>query len=261
MRWRPSTSGEDLYLRLQEGLGDTIEITGSGPAALEFLTSEEYFVEFVRVLASMEVFMRCIRVAREFVRDCDHLPPLELGKALMHAVDLPRAMWTDRAFCETAKLAGRIAQFQKRDKRLERAAVRGDDKHCYMCGIALTKTKDALDQLSVEHLWPLAFGGESTPENLVAACADCNNKRDRMLTWAAGPVQSTYHFGRDTPDSMARLSLGLARLIKTAGADGRRLLTLKQAAILARPLYVRHALKADKHYLYVDLFQLSEGAA
>ena len=48
---------------------------------------------------------------------------------------------------------------------------------CYYCG-----RKFAYKQLTMDHLVPLARGGRSTKDNLVAACKECNTKKKSMLS-------------------------------------------------------------------------------
>ena len=47
---------------------------------------------------------------------------------------------------------------------------------CYYCG-RLLEPKD----LTMDHIIPLARGGRSTKENLVACCKECNNKKKTLL--------------------------------------------------------------------------------
>jgi 5-methylcytosine-specific restriction endonuclease McrA len=47
---------------------------------------------------------------------------------------------------------------------------------CYYCG-RIFKPKD----LTMDHVVPLARGGRSTKDNLVACCKDCNNKKRTLL--------------------------------------------------------------------------------
>jgi len=47
---------------------------------------------------------------------------------------------------------------------------------CYYCG-NLFKPKD----LTMDHIVPLARGGRSTKDNLVACCKECNNKKKTLL--------------------------------------------------------------------------------
>ncbi len=261
MQWKPSTDGEILFLELHQGLGSSIEVTGRDGAGLEFLTSEEYFIEMVRLFATLEVFLRCLLTAREFVCMQPESKPLLLGRELSHAVDLPRSLWTNERFCAAAKQAGRIAHEKRRNARIERAATRTSPKTCYMCGIDLVETPAVHNQFTVEHLWPLCFGGETVDANLVPMCKDCNEKRDNLLTWASAPIQAAFVRAGKRPDSLVRISLGLARLIRTAENSGGKLLTLKEAAERGAPMYPDLTLEEAKHYLYVDLFNLTQGVA
>ena len=47
---------------------------------------------------------------------------------------------------------------------------------CYYCG-NLLKPK----YLTMDHIVPLARGGRSTKDNLVACCKECNNKKKTLL--------------------------------------------------------------------------------
>ena len=47
---------------------------------------------------------------------------------------------------------------------------------CYYCGRQVSP-----GQLSMDHVSPLARGGRSTRENLVAACRDCNIQKKNLL--------------------------------------------------------------------------------
>lgn len=47
---------------------------------------------------------------------------------------------------------------------------------CYYCTQAF-KPKD----LTMDHIVPLARGGRSTKDNLVACCKECNNKKKTLL--------------------------------------------------------------------------------
>jgi 5-methylcytosine-specific restriction endonuclease McrA len=47
---------------------------------------------------------------------------------------------------------------------------------CEYCG----KTVPA-DELTMDHVVPLARGGKSAKNNIVAACKDCNNKKKYLL--------------------------------------------------------------------------------
>lgn len=54
-------------------------------------------------------------------------------------------------------------------RRLRYEVLRRDDHACRYCGKRAPAT-----ELTVDHVVPVALGGTDEPENLVAACRDCN---------------------------------------------------------------------------------------
>lgn len=89
MMWQPSTYGEDLFLRLHEGLGRQVVVTGARDTGLDLLVSPDRFSEFTGLTATLEVFLRCLRSAKEFFETEGHLPATDIGGALRNAADLP----------------------------------------------------------------------------------------------------------------------------------------------------------------------------
>jgi hypothetical protein len=55
-------------------------------------------------------------------------------------------------------------------KRLRYEVLRRDEFTCRYCGASAPDAK-----LTVDHVIPKALGGADTPDNLVAACVDCNS--------------------------------------------------------------------------------------
>lgn len=47
---------------------------------------------------------------------------------------------------------------------------------CYYCGAPTPP-----NELTMDHIVPLARGGKSTKGNIVAACKDCNNRKKQLL--------------------------------------------------------------------------------
>jgi 5-methylcytosine-specific restriction endonuclease McrA len=47
---------------------------------------------------------------------------------------------------------------------------------CYYCGNHFEP-----DELTMDHIVPLARGGRSTKDNIVACCKECNNKKRTLL--------------------------------------------------------------------------------
>jgi len=54
-------------------------------------------------------------------------------------------------------------------KRLRHEVMRRDNHTCRYCGGTAPDVK-----LTIDHVTPVALGGQDVPENLVTACADCN---------------------------------------------------------------------------------------
>jgi len=57
---------------------------------------------------------------------------------------------------------------------------------CYYCG-----NETPMDELTMDHIVPLARGGRSTKNNLVASCKECNNLKKSML-----PMEWQEHIDR-----------------------------------------------------------------
>ena len=67
--------------------------------------------------------------------------------------------------------------FRREVKRaLKRATMRDCCRRCVYCGAPL-----ALDIATLDHVFPLAKGGDQSPGNLVVACAPCNRLKGDML--------------------------------------------------------------------------------
>lgn len=60
-------------------------------------------------------------------------------------------------------------------KRLRYEVLRRDDHTCRYCGARAPEVK-----LTVDHVVPVALGGDDAPDNLVAACAACNSGKSSV---------------------------------------------------------------------------------
>jgi hypothetical protein len=60
-------------------------------------------------------------------------------------------------------------------KRLRFEILRRDNHMCRYCGASAPEVK-----LTVDHVIPESLGGRNEPENLVTACADCNNGKSSI---------------------------------------------------------------------------------
>lgn len=64
-------------------------------------------------------------------------------------------------------------------------------RFCYLCAAEMDfERQNHHLSFSLDHVWPLAFGGESVEENLLGSCRSCNERKSDRPTWAMYPVQS-----------------------------------------------------------------------
>lgn len=97
-------------------------------------------------------------------------------------------------------------------KRLRYEILRRDDHTCRYCG---GKAPDV--RITIDHVVPLALGGIDEPENLVAACVDCNTGKSSVPV-AAPLVQDVEQDAMRWAAAMKRASE-----IQAAESDSRRL--------------------------------------
>jgi hypothetical protein len=236
--WRPTTQGEAVFLHLHTQVASGVEIVHE-PYGLHYLVHQDRYIEFARLTIAIELFLRALRTAIETYEQTPGVPPKDLGKRVRQETDLPDRVTGDRKFCEALRDAGRIAHERRRFKGLEDSVLRSEANWCYLCGTALVGSPGHHNTATVEHLWPLSLAGETVEGNLIPACKSCNDRKGHAITWAWGPVQSTYHegiAGGTEPNHQLRVSLALARLMLVAAGPTNKL-TLKQAAQKAQPLY------------------------
>jgi len=87
----------------------------------------------------------------------------------VYRVALPRA---PRGFSRDRRRV--LAQNHKR--HVKRATFRDCARRCVYCGTSL-----GLADATLDHVYPLARGGDHAPGNLVAACGQCNQLKGAML--------------------------------------------------------------------------------
>lgn len=247
------TSGEELFLMLRDWVSSSILLQGRQGAPLEYLLSESGFVTFSHLVASSEIFRRCVRTASIQYTQESTAAAKSFGKTLRRELGVSGHLTDNAVFCETVKRVAAIVVDRRRSSVVEKAIMEEEPPYCFWCDIKSDKSPHG--RQTIEHIWPLSLGGETISENLLLACANCNSKRSDMFSWALGPVQSTYHVhtGAETakPPYPVQFSLALVRLM--AGACRRPTRSLKDAAKSLRPLIPKFEFEADRPYLYFDL--------
>ncbi|MEY4966789.1 MAG: hypothetical protein RL274_2372 [Pseudomonadota bacterium] len=265
MLWLPATVGEQVFLTVYDRIGRYVDVGTSQSGTLDFLTSEGSFREFARLIASIEIFLRIVRTGKIFYQIYPELPAPDFGKRVLRQEELIDHLRHDNGFYTLIKQVAQISSSRKGcPPALERATLKSQH-NCYMCGREFIKD-DEHSKATIEHLWPLGLGGESLEENVVPGCQKCNNHRGHAMSWAWGPVQSTYHYGADGSEipNALRISLGLARLMQEAsglGENSQKPTTLKVAALALSPLLQKLKVETGRHHLYFEIMKHAGVAA
>jgi hypothetical protein len=129
------------------------------------------------------------------------------------------------------------ASFEEISDGTRKALTRwAKDNHpnCYLCGRMMSfGTHECNLAYTLDHVWPRDFGGDSTAENLLPACKECNGKhKANNATWAMTNIQSIL-LGFEPSESKIKRITGSSRFaiyhrhVQHIAVD--RQLTLKEA--------------------------------
>lgn len=111
--------------------------------------------------------------------------------------DLTPAQQRDRENADLERARSRTARGSSRRRgalggsRLGPAALlKKSSGVCYLCSAPLTKY-----DMHIEHIIPIAKGGTHTDENLAAACATCNSRKDdKIVSFHVGSRRPTFRW-------------------------------------------------------------------
>lgn len=108
-----------------------------------------------------------------------NLAPEAMGEVLSIIADILDTGAARRETLERSRKADRLDVTQAEWLWLRSEILRRDNRRCRYCGG---------DANSVDHILPLARGGISVADNLVAACIPCNSSKcDKLLSeWRGG---------------------------------------------------------------------------
>jgi hypothetical protein len=201
MNHRHMTSGERLAALIHDEHLNDSRLTGIA-TSLTITGRPEQYARYFRELAAVSVACRLVAYAcglsdhgndgkgmnddnpifktrlttyiREYLGVYDKAP---FGKLYRHVIDGRRASLGD------------IPAGVKRS--IQSAAKRKLEK-CYMCGQAFTHDNpNSNAAITIDHIWPQCFGGESEEDNLLPACNSCNTcKKRNFATWSMVAIQS-----------------------------------------------------------------------
>lgn len=98
-------------------------------------------------------------------------PIIDYSAGQFHFVPCIIIQWTGEKGGTVSKSARQRQKWRVRFQILER-----DNFRCHYCGTPASETK-----LVIDHVVPLAKGGEDRPRNMCAACPPCNGGKSDIL--------------------------------------------------------------------------------
>lgn len=188
---KPKTQGERLFLLLRDEL---LEASGHGHIRWSNLGSlfdqvggRPEFGDYLRGAAAIHVMRRLLRFW-EAERPITSQESQYVKKVASYIRDEVLSGLGDEY---TFRLARAVISAEKSCNQNISPSVRSrvvggrHNIHCYLCSAELrpSATQGQPGFLTLEHLWPQSVGGDSIEENLLPACARCQNITKDTLSW------------------------------------------------------------------------------
>ena len=244
---KPVTAGERLYLHVRD---EILDLCGEGSmrwanagALFDTLSGASDYLAYVKGAAAIHATRRLLRhwsderasVAEEslHVRKVAIFVRTEVFPSVGEEVSRKIA----RAVIEAER-----ASRQSVSRSCRTAVLRESKQHfCYLCGYRLDAAAAAgsSNHLSLEHLWPMALGGDSIEENLLPACDRCQIDTQDTVSWEWPNIHNLVLPPAPSADAMNSVDRGVryARhyLLALRSCEGESL-SLKQAFIRIGPM-------------------------
>jgi hypothetical protein len=190
VKWRTTTSGEQLFLFIREDVLPELPASGSAWSHVGQVLSDvggsRHFAGFFRGATAIQSVRRLLAFCKE---------SLEMAGSGMH-VRLIADFASEEVFPgldrDNLGRLGRLASAAYRasdtsaTKATKSRLLRGLVAiRCYLCGLVLDEAAcdGELGFVSLDHIWPASLGGESTDANLLPACLKCQVKKADGLSW------------------------------------------------------------------------------
>ncbi len=162
--------------------------------------------EFFRQITAVHLSGRLVKGGRSFLTDV-HIDSPEFDgqlKTFLSSYPLFSLNEKGRLFRLTkGAIRASVESISDGVRRRVRNWAKQAHQHCYICGAAMDFANDAsVVAFTIDHIWPTTYGGNSSLDNLLPACAACNNnKKADYASWAMCDVQSLI-LGIDPPDAL-----------------------------------------------------------
>lgn len=188
---KPKTQGERLFLLLRDEL---LEASGHGHirwsnlcSLLDQVGGRPEFGDYLRGAAAIHVMRRLLRFW-----EAERLITSQESQYVRKVASYIRdEVLTSLGDEDTSRLARAVIAAEKSCNQTISPSVRSrvvggrQQIRCYLCPATLSPsaTQGQPGFLTLEHLWPQSVGGDSVEENLLPACARCQDTTKDTMSW------------------------------------------------------------------------------
>lgn len=188
---KPKTQGERLFLLLRDEL---LEACGHGHVRWSNLCSlltqiggRSEFGDYLRGAATIHVMRRLLRFweAERVITSQESQYVKKVASYIRDEV-LPSLGDQDTNRLARAVIAAEKACNQPISRSVRSGVLGGRQQiRCYLCPATLSPSASDGQPgfLTLEHLWPQSAGGDSVEDNLVPACARCQDTTKDTMSW------------------------------------------------------------------------------
>lgn len=237
------TTGEVLFqFLMREVYSPASMVEIQNLRLLTFGGRSDFFSEYFFGLTAMNTLARCVKKA-ERVRGVENEATHHSAMVAYLQQTLGMAKHNDETVDQLARLALLAASDSKRKiKDSVKKIIRNgrSEVYCYLCGgMCHHNSSDPATGIEYEHIWASSFGGNSSVENLLPACATCNREKKDMLLWQTGHL---FSFVLKPDPSLsewtaisrkAKIAAQMRRFFAKACSDG---ISIKEAAEILGPV-------------------------
>lgn len=247
LNFKPSTAGERLFQHIiKDIIGESSQLELKNLSLLKAGGRSADFFDYFLGTYAFNFLGRCLRKASSIQKSIEDesLHQSTLIQYFQKTLEMP-IMAGERNLDQLAQLSLFAASYSGKSisKRTKHSVRNGQDIcNCYICGKEiLQKSEDQELLIKYEHIWPSSYGGDSTVENLLAACDKCNFYKADMLLWQDSHIHSFILSPTPSRDEWMKITRTKkiakhrAKIFETACSLE---LTLKEAAIETGPIDV-----------------------
>jgi len=200
--------------------------------------------EFVEQATCLFIVGRLIRVAQHYasVHSDSKLIEKDIASFINNDMALNREERTELVRLSIAASVNSRPDCSQGIAKSIRSWAQENRPNCYLCDVNLDFTvgSEAGNSYTLEHVWPRAYGGDSSEQdNLLPACKKCNSARKKdFALWSGIAVQSTNisvlpsDNARERLEGSIKYAIHQRRVLEVAIE---KRLTLKAAAIEIGP--------------------------